>query len=358
LTLTATETYTHTSNAATCGSGPSCMCASPGPCATTVSEQTQYTRATNTLVTTSAVGRTRTLTLDSKNRVTQDSVPGVAAVSVLYDAEGRVSQVSQAARSILYHYWPDGTLKSVTDPASRVASFMRDAAGRATSTTVPGGRTVLTSFDAAGNLTSVTPPGGSAHAQGFDLRDLMASYVPPTVSGANGNTTYESDRDRRLKKLLRSDGGLSFGYNSATSFLDTVTSSDASVTFGRLTDGRISSISTGAGVGLAFTYDGSLLLSTTWSGLFSQTVSHTYDHRMRRATSNLAGATVTWVYDNDDLLTAATGVGSGIVIARDPLNGRITGSTVGQVVHTAAIDATYGERSGIAYATTLCANVV
>ena len=82
------------------------------------------------------------------------------------------------------------------------------------------------------------------------------------------------------------------------------------------------------GVRLAHTYDGSLVTDMAWSGPVNGNVSFTYDADFRVATRSVNGAnTIAYSYDNDGLLTQA----GELNIARDAANGRVTGTTLGNV---------------------------
>ena len=78
----------------------------------------------------------------------------------------------------------------------------------------------------------------------------------------------------------------------------------------------------------SFTYDGSLLLSTTWAGGVAGSVSRTYDNDFRITTRSINGGnTIGFTYDNDSLLT---GAGSE-VLSYDTTNGLLTDTTLGVV---------------------------
>jgi RHS repeat-associated protein len=95
---------------------------------------------------------------------------------------------------------------------------------------------------------------------------------------------------------------------------------------------------------LSFTYDGVLPTGTTWSGSVAGSLGVTYDNFFRVTQQTLNGSsTLTFGYDNDDLLTQA----GALTIARDtsnalvnspPKNGRITGTTLGNVTDALAYD--------------------
>jgi uncharacterized protein RhaS with RHS repeats len=59
---------------------------------------TTFTGATRTLTVASPVGRTTTTTVDALGRPVQIQVPGLAPVSFVYDARGRLQTVTQDTR--------------------------------------------------------------------------------------------------------------------------------------------------------------------------------------------------------------------------------------------------------------------
>jgi len=60
------------------------------------------------------------------------------------------------------------------------------------------------------------------------------------------------------------------------------------------------------GLALGYTYDGSLPLSTTWTGAINASVSRTYDRNFWIQSQSVnGGSTENFVYDNDGLLTGA-----------------------------------------------------
>ena len=102
----------------------------------------------------------------------------------------------------------------------------------------------------------------------------------------------------------------------------TVTYSYSAVT------GNLSGITAPDGVGLSYTYDGALPLSTSWTGPVAGSVSRVFDNNFRVVSMNVNGANpVAFGYDNDGLLTSA----GSLNIARDAGNGSITGTTLGNV---------------------------
>jgi YD repeat-containing protein len=160
----------------------------------------------------------------------------------------------------------------------------------------------------------------------------MSSYTPPLLS-TEAPTTYEYNLDKQPTVIHRPDGSqIVFTYDSAGRlWTTTYPSVNGNVTVTRTyssTTGKLTGVTTSDGQSLAYGYDGKLLTSTTWSGNVAGSVSRTYNNDFRVATESVNGTnSVTFGYDNDGLLTNV----DGLTLTRDPTNGLVTDSTLGQV---------------------------
>jgi RHS repeat-associated protein len=302
-----------------------------------------YDAATRRIVSTSAAGRSSATTVDAKGRVVRREVPGLAPVDYAYDSEGRLSTVTQGpapdARVTSLTYNPQGYVASITDPAGRATSFSQDLAGRVITQSLPGARTVVMAYDANGNLASLTPPGRTAHLFGFTPVDLMASYTPPDLGLGSTTTSYAYNKDRQLTTVTRPDGQtIVIGYDAGR--LGTITAPTGVTTYTYSpTTGTLSSITAPGGVGLSYTWDGSLPTGTTWSGPVAGSVARTYSSDFDVTSITVAGTAFSFTRDNDRLLTGA----GALTIARDPASGRVTGTMLGSVTTTRGYSPTFGE---------------
>jgi hypothetical protein len=101
----------------------------------------------------------------------------------------------------------------------------------------------------------------------------------------------------------------------------------------------VNSLSSATGGSLGFTYNGALPTLATWTGAVAGSVGYTYDNNFRVTALTVNGAnSISLGYDNDNLLT---GAGS-LTLARDPQNGRLTGTTLGSLATTHTYDDSVG----------------
>ena len=289
-----------------------------------------YTQTPRTRTVTSPEGRLTTSSLDAQGRVVHVEVPGLAATQFAYDARGRVSTVSQGARMSTWAYNANGYLASVTDPLSRIVTFARDAVGRVTSQTLPGGRTIQFNRDANGNVTSLTPPGRDAHTFTYSPMDLVARYGAPSVNAGGTNaTTYTYNLDHQLTTVTRPDGQqIVLVYDNAGRVSTQTTPTGQSTYAYDPVTSNLRTLTAPGGETLAYSYDGSLPTSMTWTGPIVGSVGVTYDNNFRvTAQSVNGGNAVTFTYDDDGLLTGA----GALSLNRDAQNGLLTSTSLGSV---------------------------
>ncbi len=216
--------------------------------------------------------------------------------------KGRLTSITQGegaeSRSYSISYDAQNNLRGITDPLLRNIGLAYDEAGRVTKETLPDTSSVAYGYDSNGNVTSITPPDKPTHGFDYTPQDLVKDYLPPAIGPANVNTAYTYDLDRNLIEEDRPAG-------SGMPAMD-------------ITENT------------AFTYDGSLLTSTTWSGGGNGTVGFEYDNDFNVTSESVNGNAIGFAYDDDGLLT---GAGS-LSISRDPGNGLITGTTLGNLSDT------------------------
>jgi YD repeat-containing protein len=185
---------------------------------------------------------------------------------------------------------------------------------------LPDLREIRTAYDGNGSVASITPPSRPAHTFDYTPVDLEVSYTPPDLGIGNVATTYTYNADRQLTHVTRPDGQtLTLDYEPTGGRLRSLTEPRGQTTFTYYpTTGQLATIASPGGVGLSYTYDGSLLLGTTWSGPVAGTVTRTYDPDFRVATESVNGGTsITFQYDPDSLLTQA----GALALTRDAQHG-------------------------------------
>lgn len=288
-----------------------------------------YNATTRTVTTTTPTGRQAVTTLDALGRVTQESRGGLTPVTFAYDARGRLSDLSQGARSALIAYNAQGFLQSITDSMIRTVQFAYDADGRVTSQMLPDGRVVGFTYDANGNVTSVTPPSNPAHAFTYTPVDLQGAYAPPDVGIGTTVTTYAYNKDRQVTSITRPDGlQIGLGYDALGRPGTIATPTGTTTLTYDSQKGQLASIQAPGGVTTSYTYDGFLPTGETWAGPVAGSVQRTFTNDFRLSTVNANGQNpVVYTYDNDGLITGA----GGLSLTRDPQNGLLTGSTAGSV---------------------------
>jgi RHS repeat-associated protein len=116
--------------------------------------------------------------------------------------------------------------------------------------------------------------------------------------------------------------------------------------------GKVSSISGPYGVNLAFTYDGSLTTSTTWSGSIAGSVAWQYNNDFQKILETVSGSSgsgsTAFGYDTDQLLTCASPTScsppssNSLILTRDPGHGMVTNIAMGSTSETWSYNG-YGE---------------
>ena len=277
--------------------------------------------------TTGPTGRHFQSVLDSSGRTTQVTVAGLAPANFSYDARGRLASVAQDGRSIDLTYGADGFVASVQNALGTEVGFARDAAGRVTNVTRADGSAVGFSRDASGNITSVTPPTRPPHLFTYTDVGLLASDTPPDLGPGNEATSYQYDFDGRLTSIARPDATLNVTYD-AFGHLDGLTFPGDTIDAAYDAAGRLATLTTRAGVGLAYQYDGALVTELKWTGAVAGRTNRTYDDDLRVSARTVNGGNaVSLGYDDDGALIQA----GALTIHRDAANGLITGTTLGDV---------------------------
>jgi RHS repeat-associated protein len=237
--------------------------------------------STRTLTTVSPAGRQNVVTLDILGRaITLAPGAGLSPVSWTYDTLGRVSQVTHGAQSWTFAYDAQHRPVSRTDALGGQTRFEYDAADRITRIVPPSGNAVRFVYDLDGNRTSVIMPSGAIHDMGYTPAGRDATYLPP--GGAVTARTYDEDgmpaltilADGRLRQSTYDAGGRWLGQTFPEASLSLAY--DAVVPTNGVS--RVSRTpAAGSAQDIAFTHDGPMPRTATWTGASAGRYTDGYD---------------------------------------------------------------------------------
>ena len=207
---------------------------------------------------------------------------------------------------------------------------------------LPDTRVIAYTYDPDGNVTSVTPPGRPSHGFDYDAIDQTTGYTPPALDGGPVATHYDYNLDKQPTKVTRPDGQtIDYAYDAAGR-LSTLTMPTGAISYAyKAGSGQLASIAAPDGVNLAYTYDGALLTGVTATGPIPGALTTVYDNFFRASQIGVNGSNIAYAYDADGLLTGA----GNMALARDPGNGLVTGTALGQIATTQSYDS-FGRVSG------------
>jgi RHS repeat-associated protein len=309
----------------------------------------EYDRSTGKITTTTPEGRQTVRTIDAAGRTLNLQIADLAVGSTSYDNLGRMVESSfgenALTRKYSYEYDTAGILSEITDPLSRVLTLQHDSVGRVTLLSFSDGRQAELAYDKMGKLTAVTPPSRPAHIFEYNDVGLLKTYTPP---GSEGSTLYQYNLDR-LPIIITRPGGeeMTFTYEPDKGSLTNVSVPGyGEIDIDYATGGQVESISTSTTTGevttLGYAYDGSLVVAQGVTGPYEARVDFSYDNSFRLASETvnvgLDSWPVTYLYDEDDLLTSA----GDLSYSREAINGLESGSSLGNG-STATVYNVFGE---------------
>jgi len=278
-------------------------------------------------------GREISASTDQQGRFISAQYNGVNIQNISYDTRGRLDRIILGegvnTRSTTLSYDQSGNIERVSDALGRSFTYLYDPIGRIIQHTPPDGRNIDFSYDDNGNLTSIAPSGRAAHLFRYTAINQEEQYSPPSLDAGNWATQYIYNPDKQLTQISRPDGlSIDYSYDDIHGKLNTITTlrGQTDYTYTAST-GQLARITAPDKGDLAYTYDGFLPLSETWSGDISGTVNRSYDNNFWLTELSLNGNAIRYQYDNDGLLTQA----GALAINRDLYTGLQTGTTLGSL---------------------------
>jgi RHS repeat-associated protein len=343
----------------------------------------QLTSVTRPGATPTSPGAVTTYTYDAGGALVSTASPNGVTSTMTYTPDGQVASISysgSAAPNVTYGYDADGRLTSVTDgTGSRTSTY--DSFGELTSTQNGNGQTVSYSYDADGHQTGITYPlpaaatwaTSSTVAYGYDnagalisVTDLKGSKttITPTRDGQTsavflGTTgdslNYAYGQDGSLSSIALKDGGgttlQSFGYADAPggeilNETDTPVVTGPSASYSYDGKGRLTSAVPGTGSPASYSYDSSGNLLT-----LPGAASASYGDNGALAASTLSGVTASFAFDADGNRTGSTQ--GGVANSSGTWNGadQLTAYTVPVASMTGAAYNSDGNRTAASFTT-------
>ncbi|WP_395789238.1 RHS repeat-associated core domain-containing protein [Aquimonas sp.] len=303
-------------------------------------------------------GRETRTWINPQGQPIRRSVSGLADIEYRYDPQGRLEFVhvgsGAARRSTRMHYDSRGFLEWAEDPLQRRVNYERDGLGRPERIRLPDNRHIDLGWDANSNLKRVVPPGRSAHEFDYTPADRLSDYRPPAADAGGWSTSYPRDRDQALGGVLRPDGrNLNIERQPGSTAIRAINWSGGRREMD-MRGGRANAVRDGNGQHLEFDWGGQeMLQAQTWTGPeVAGRVSYSYGSARRLTGVSIQnGASVTYGYDLDSLLTSATVSGTRLDLVRNADNGLLEGTGVGDLTdvwahnefaETTAYSASYG----------------
>jgi RHS repeat-associated protein len=251
---------------------------------------------------TSPEGRVVTTEYDPATLLTSRvTVPGLLDTTYSYDTRGRVTNIQTGTRETVFTYDAQGNVFSILDPENHLTTFEYDALGRTTAIHRPDTTDLFYTYDLNGNMTVITNPSGIDHDFQYNLVNLADEYTPPL----SNSTTYTYDRDRRLTRTTFPSGQEIINVYTGDQ-LTAIQTPEGNVALSYYPSGQAQAVSK-TGEQIAYSYDGSLLVSQALTGTLNQTLSYTYNNDFNLTGFTYAGAAAAYAYDDDGLLTQASG---------------------------------------------------
>jgi RHS repeat-associated protein len=261
------------------------------------------------------------------------AVPGLYEAAFDYYADGRLMRILTGDREWSFTYDARGNLYTVADPRGHVTTYEEyDPAGRVKAVRRPDNSVVRFDYDLNGNMTVLTTPSTVDHGFGYNAVNRNDLYETPQ----SGGYLYTYDRDRRLTET-RFPSGRRIEHIYADGRLDYTLTPEGTIDYTYDCGTKLRSVARGA-ESIVYSYDASLVTGEVFSGTLNLSLGYTYNTDFDVESFTYAGATETYTYDNDGLLTGA----GRFTIGRNAENGLPESATGGAMALSRTFNG-YGE---------------
>ncbi len=302
-----------------------------------------YSADEKSIVHQSPVGREMHVQLDDNGYLSTYQYGSRKLFRLNYDTSGRLTSMTHGegtdTRTTSFAYAASGNLETFTNPLGQTISLTTDANGRPLSISGSDGSTVLYRYDKLTNVTSLTMPEESEHTFRYNMLGLLEAYKPPDTLD---EYTYKYNLDRQLTQVNRpGNETIIFNYNTDGRKKATILPNNRNISYNWNADtGALESIEHSDGETVAYTFDGTLPLSATWSGTVNGSVTITYNNNFQVLTEKVNNAnSISFTYDADGFLTNA----GALTLQRDGETGELNDMTLSSVT-TATTRNGFGER--------------
>jgi YD repeat-containing protein len=266
-----------------------------------------YTASNRTVTNTSATGQSSIAQLDEYGRIISVTLaPGQTPITYTYNSLGQLIETRQGSQAWMYAYDAAQQLIGRRTAAGEDQRYGYDLTGRMISTTLPNDRALHFGYDDNGQLDQIVMPGGAIHTLTYNALNQPVGYTAP----GNPALTTIFNADRSLASVTLPGGRTLTRTYDDSGRVTGMAYPEASTTFGyhvnNLMD-RVNTLTrtptTGMAQVIAYTYQGELPTSLTWSGAAQGAFSYTYNSRLfltnLRLLSGLDTISTTLTYDAD-----------------------------------------------------------
>lgn len=158
--------------------------------------------------------------LNIRNRVDDETIPGVGSIARAWDSFGRLSSEAVFGVATGYTYTASGDVGSITRPGNKVTSYSQYKRGIPQNEAQPEGITVQRAVNDLGHVTSQTDGEGRTSSYGYDAlgrptlidlpagNDAVISYTRTTQTSTRGSLVEVTTVDGFGRRIESSAGGI------------------------------------------------------------------------------------------------------------------------------------------------------